>query len=667
METHAKLIPPSEEFKKQAHLGRGQYLALYEQSLKDPERFWSEQAQHLTWMKNWNRVQETQFHKPIKINWFEGGVLNACYNCVDRHLNSRAAKVALYWEPDHPQEPSRAITYQELYEEVQIFASILKSKGVNKGDRVIIYMPMIPETAFAMLACARIGAVHSVVFAGFSPEAIHDRISDCGASFVITCDGGMRGGKLLPLKQNVDEALEKPHSVKSVLVVRYAKNPVIMHSHRDSWYHQEVRDFKENWLHAEVAPEPMLSSDPLFILYTSGSTNKPKGVLHSTGGYMVYASTTFHYVFDYKEKDVFWCTADVGWVTGHSYSIYGPLSHGASIVLFEGVPHYPSQGRFWEIIDKYQVSVFYTAPTALRALMKAGDQHVKESSRRSLRLLGSVGEPINPEVWMWYYNVVGDGRCPIVDTWWQTETGGVLMVSLPGAVDMKPGSTGLPFFGVRPHMLTPEGVEIRGPGEGILALENSWPGQMTTIFGNHDRFEETYFSTFTGLYFTGDGCRRDEDGYYWITGRVDDVINVSGHRIGTAELESAFVLHKNVAEAAVVGVAHDIKGQCVHAYITLKDGVVATEELRKDLAQWIRHEIGAFAAPEKVLWAPRLPKTRSGKIMRRILRKISEGALESLGDTSTLADPNVVEELIQSHSSTLPSANEKAPGFPKAA
>ncbi len=634
-------IKASNSFLQSANLTPEKYQHMYLKSINDPKTFWSEQAERLTWFKKWNSVKKTSFQKPVAISWFQGGELNVSYNCIDRHLEKNSEKTAILWEADNPNTPSRKITYRELSTKVNFFGNVLKKMGVQKGDRVIIYMPMIPETAFAMLACTRIGAVHSVVFGGFSPESIADRINDCGAKIIITADAGYRAGKIVPLKENVDEALKKTTLIEKVIVIENTKSNIQMISQRDFWYHE-----LENTVSNICPPEIMKSEDPLFILYTSGSTNKPKGVLHATGGYLVYASMTHHYVFDLKENDIYWCSADVGWVTGHSYIIYGPLCNGATTVMFEGVPNYPTASRFWEVIDKHQVSIFYTAPTAIRSLMREGDSFVKSTQRKSLRLLGSVGEPINPEAWLWYYNIVGDGRCPVVDTWWQTETGGTLIVPLPGVAEMKPGSACYPFFGVQPKLLTPEGHEIKGAGEGVLVLTDSWPGQMTTIFGNHDRFEETYFSTYKGTYFTGDGCRRDEDGCYWITGRVDDVINVSGHRIGTAEVESAFVGHHKVAEAAVVGVHHDIKGQSIYAYITLKTGEVATEELKKELVQWVRKEIGPFATPEVIQWAHRLPKTRSGKIMRRILRKIAEGQIDQLGDTSTLSDPSVVNELI---------------------
>ncbi|MFZ3229101.1 MAG: acetate--CoA ligase [Pseudobdellovibrio sp.] len=629
------------DFLDKANLNYDKYLTMYKESIEKPEIFWSKVAERISWFKKWDSVKQTSFAKPIQVDWFRGGELNVSYNCIDRHLELRGDKVALLWEPDNPQKPHRSITYRELSKEVNRFANVLYALGVEKGDRVIIYMPMIPETAFAMLACTRIGAIHSVVFGGFSPEAIADRAIDCKAKIIITADAGYRAGKIIPLKDNVDVAVLKAECVKKVLVIKNTASKIQMNEPMDCWY-EDVAAFVND----ECVPVPMKSEDPLFILYTSGSTSKPKGVQHSTGGYLVYVSMTHHYVFDAKENDIYWCSADVGWVTGHSYILYGPLSNGATSVMFEGVPNYPTPSRFWEVIDKHQVTVFYTAPTAIRSLMREGDSFVSQTNRSSLRLLGSVGEPINPEAWLWYSNIVGEKRCPIVDTWWQTETGGVLIVPLPGVIPMKPGSASLPFFGIQPKLLTPEGVEITGAGEGVLVITDSWPGQMTTLFENHERFEETYFSTYLGYYFTGDGCRRDSDGYYWITGRVDDVMNVSGHRIGTAEVESAFVGHHKVAEAAVVGVPHDIKGQAIYAFVTLKTGEIYSDELRKELINWVRKEIGPFATPEVIQWAPRLPKTRSGKIMRRILRKIAEGQSENLGDTSTLSDPSVVDELV---------------------
>ena len=640
--SHESILEVSAEFLSQSKMNPSLYEKMYQESIQNPEKFWAHHAKRLDWIKPFTKVKDTSFHKPVRIRWFQDGQLNVSANCLDRHLATKAHKVALIWEPDRPEIPSRKITYQELYEQVNVFAAVLKQQGVKKGDRVIIYMPMIPEVAFAMLACTRIGAVHSVVFGGFSAEAIADRIKDSKSKFVITADGGSRAGKSLAIKENVDQALQKTDLIEKVIVVQSAKNAVTMQSGRDFWYHELAAPLKGTI----VPAEPMNSEDPLFILYTSGSTNKPKGVLHGTAGYLLYASMTHEYAFDLKESDIYWCSADVGWVTGHSYILYGPLANGATTLMFEGVPNYPTPSRFWQVIDKHQVSIFYTAPTALRSLMREGDQHVVSTSRKSLRILGSVGEPINPEAWLWYYHVVGEGKSPIVDTWWQTETGGVMIAPLPGAGKMKPGSATLPFFGVKPEILTPEGQVLSGACEGVLVIADSWPGQMMTIFENHDRFEETYFSTYAGKYFTGDGCRRDADGYYWITGRVDDVINVSGHRIGTAEVESAFVAHPEVAEAAVVGVQHAIKGQAIYAYVTLKTGHEYREELKKELVLLIRKEIGPFAAPEVIQWAPRLPKTRSGKIMRRILRKIAEGEKENLGDLSTLSDPGVIPELV---------------------
>ncbi len=635
------LIPVKPDFSKNAHINIEQYKALYQASILDPEKFWAEQAEQLSWFKKWNKVKDTSFKKPVHIKWFSGGELNVSYNCIDRHLEKRANKVAIIWESDSPDLPSRKITYKELHQEVCKFANLLKIHGVKRGDCVSIYMPMIPEAAYAMLACTRIGAMHSVIFGGFSPDSIADRINNSESKFVITADEGRRGGKTIPLKANVDAALPKTQTVQKVFVVKNTGVSISMIAGRDVWYHEEIKNASP-----DCESEKMRAEDPLFMLYTSGSTGKPKGVMHATGGYLLHASITFKYIFDYHEDDIYWCTADAGWVTGHSYLVYGPLSNGATTLMFEGIPSYPSNSRFWEVIDKHKVSLFYTAPTAIRALMREGDAPVKATSRKSLRLLGSVGEPINPEAWLWYYNVIGDGRCPIVDTWWQTETGGILISPLPGAIAQKPGSATLPFFGVKPKILSLEGQEQKGAAEGVLVLEDSWPGQMVSVYKDHARFEETYFSSYPGYYFTGDGCRRDEDGYYWITGRVDDVINVSGHRIGTAEVESALVSNHKVAEAAVVGFPHDIKGQGIYAYVTLKQGEIATDELSKELVQWVRKEIGPIATPDVIQWAPGLPKTRSGKIMRRILRKIAENQTDSLGDTSTLADPGVVQDLI---------------------
>lgn len=614
---------------------------MYEESIRDPEKFWAAQAERITWTKKWSQVKDVSFKSPVSIKWYIGGELNVSYNCIDRHLATRKDKVAIIWEPDNPHSPAKKITYEKLHEEVCRFANVLKKNGVKKGDCVTIYMPMIPEAAYAMLACARIGAMHSVVFGGFAPDSIADRIVDGGSKFVITADEGVRGGKPVPIKKNVDAALEKTPQIKKVIVVQHRSAPVQMKAGRDVWYHDEAKVVS-----TDCPPENMNAEDPLFILYTSGSTNKPKGVLHTTGGYLVYVSMTHQYVFDYREKDIYWCTADVGWVTGHSYIVYGPLANGATTLMFEGVPNYPDSSRFWQVIDKHQVSIFYTAPTAIRALMREGESPVKKTSRKSLRLLGSVGEPINPEAWLWYHRVVGEERCPVVDTWWQTETGGILISPLPGATKLKPGSATLPLFGIKPKVLTPEGQELKGPTEGVLVLEDSWPGQMRTVFRDHKRFEETYFSTYKGYYFTGDGCRRDEDGYYWITGRVDDVLNVSGHRLGTAEIESALVSNHSVAEAAAVGYPHEIKGQGIYVFVTLKVGVTPSDDLKKELIQWVANEISPIAKPDLLQWAPGLPKTRSGKIMRRILRKIAENKPDQLGDTTTLADPGVVQDLV---------------------
>ncbi|UOV03995.1 acetate--CoA ligase [Pseudoxanthomonas sp. F37] len=638
------LYPVKPEFAAKARITREQYLRDYQASIDNPDAFWGQAAERLQWFRKPTQVKDVSYAlDDFHIRWFADGELNASVNCLDRQLAERGDKVALLFEPDGPDTPSYGVTYRELYERTCRLANALRALGVQKGDRVTIYLPMIPDAAVAMLACARIGAIHSVVFGGFAPNSIADRVADCGSKLIITADEGLRGGRKVPLKANVDAALKLPgtNSVETVLVVRHTGGAVDMQMPRDRWF-DAVVDAQP----AECEPERMNAEDPLFILYTSGSTGKPKGVLHTTGGYLLYAAYTHEAVFDLREDDIYWCTADVGWVTGHSYIVYGPLANGATAVMFEGVPNYPSVSRFWEVIDKHKVTIFYTAPTAIRALMREGEAPVKKTSRASLRLLGSVGEPINPEAWRWYYDVVGDGRCPIVDTWWQTETGGILITPLAGAIDLKPGSATLPFFGVRPALVDANGEQLEGATEGNLVLLDSWPGQMRTVYGDHQRFIDTYFRTYPGTYFTGDGCRRDEDGYYWITGRVDDVINVSGHRIGTAEVESALVAHPKVAEAAVVGFPHDIKGQGIYAYVTLKAGEAQSEELLRELVAWVRKEIGPIATPDHLQWAPGLPKTRSGKIMRRILRKIAENAPEQLGDTSTLADPSVVESLV---------------------
>ena len=639
--TEQSLIKVTDEVKRTALIDNEKYLQEYERSINDPENFWAEHGQRIDWIKPYTRIKDVSYsEKDLHIKWFYDGTLNVSSNCLDRHLEKRGDQTAIIWEGDDPKEDKR-ITFKELHSEVCKFANALKELGVKKGDRVTIYMPMIPEAAVAMLACARVGAIHSVVFGGFSPDALAGRIQDCDSSLIITADEGIRGGKPIPLKANTDAALNSCPMCKTVVVVKRTGGKIDWVEGRDYWYHDITSTQSE-----ECQPEEMNAEDPLFILYTSGSTGKPKGVMHTSGGYIVYASMTHEYVFDYKDGEVYWCTADVGWVTGHSYILYGPLANGATTLMFEGVPNYPNSSRFWDVCDKHNVSIFYTAPTALRALMREGEGPVKATSRKSLRLLGSVGEPINPEAWLWYYNVVGDGRCPIVDTWWQTETGGILITPLPGATDLKPGSATRPFFGIKPIIVDADGNVLDGATTGNLCLAESWPGQMRTVYGDHDRFFQTYFATFPGRYFTGDGCRRDEDGYYWITGRVDDVINVSGHRMGTAEVESALVAHSLVAEAAVVGYPHEIKGQGIYAYVTLNVGVEPDEELRNELIQWVRKEIGPIASPDLIQWAPGLPKTRSGKIMRRILRKVAENDFGSLGDTSTLAEPAVVQDLI---------------------
>ena len=639
--TEQSLIKVTDEVKRTALIDNEKYLQEYERSINDPENFWAEHGQRIDWIKPYTRIKDVSYsEKELHIKWFYDGTLNVSSNCLDRHLEKRGDQTAIIWEGDDPKEDKR-ITFKELHSEVCKFANALKELGVKKGDRVTIYMPMIPEAAVAMLACARVGAIHSVVFGGFSPDALAGRIQDCDSSLIITADEGIRGGKPIPLKANTDAALNSCPMCKTVVVVKRTGGKIDWVEGRDYWYHDITSAQSE-----ECQPEEMNAEDPLFILYTSGSTGKPKGVMHTSGGYIVYASMTHEYVFDYKDGEVYWCTADVGWVTGHSYILYGPLANGATTLMFEGVPNYPNSSRFWDVCDKHNVSIFYTAPTALRALMREGEGPVKATSRKSLRLLGSVGEPINPEAWLWYYNVVGDGRCPIVDTWWQTETGGILITPLPGATDLKPGSATRPFFGIKPIIVDADGNVLDGATTGNLCLAESWPGQMRTVYGDHDRFFQTYFATFPGRYFTGDGCRRDEDGYYWITGRVDDVINVSGHRMGTAEVESALVAHSLVAEAAVVGYPHEIKGQGIYAYVTLNVGVEPDEELRNELIKWVRKEIGPIASPDLIQWAPGLPKTRSGKIMRRILRKVAENDFGSLGDTSTLAEPAVVQDLI---------------------
>ena len=642
----SKIYNVPEEFSRNALIDEASYKAMYEESISDPAGFWADQAeQFLSWDKPWDKVLDWDYSKG-HIRWFEGGKLNACVNCVDRHLETRGDQTALIWEGDDPADDSK-VTYRELHAHVCRLANVLKSRNVHKGDRVCIYMPMIPEAVYAMLACARIGAVHSVVFGGFSPESIKDRILDSNCQTVITANEGVRGGKPVPLKANVDKALESCPNVQSVIVVRHTTADIGWLDDRDIWYHEAITTVSD-----ECPAEQMDAEDPLFILYTSGSTGKPKGVLHTTGGYLLYAAITHKYVFDYHDGDIYWCTADVGWITGHSYIVYGPLCNGAISLVFEGVPTYPDASRFWQVCDKHKVNTFYTAPTALRALMRMGDDPVKKTSRDSLRLLGTVGEPINPEAWEWYYHSIGDARCPIVDTWWQTETGGHMIAGMPGAVKMKPGSATRPFFGVMPAIVDNKGKVLEGAAEGNLVITHPWPGQMRSVYGDHQRFIDTYFSAFPGKYFTGDGARRDADGDYWITGRVDDVLIVSGHNLGTAELESALVLHDTVAEAAIVGYPHDIKGQGIYAYVTLIHGVEPSEELRKELITHVRTEIGPIATPDIIQWAPGLPKTRSGKIMRRILRKIAANEMDSLGDTSTLADPGVVDDLIKNRVST---------------
>ncbi|MGE3692343.1 MAG: acetate--CoA ligase [Novosphingobium sp.] len=633
--------PVPAEWAARAYVDAKGYADKYRRSIAEPEEFWREESARLDWIRPWTQLSKCSYDEAdFGIEWFADGTLNVSANCLDRHLDQHGDVVAIIWEGDDPAQ-QRKLTYRELHEDVCRMANALKSLGAGRGERVTIYMPMIPEAAVAMLACSRIGAIHSVVFGGFSPEALAGRIQDCDSRLVITADGGMRGGKLVPLKANVDAALASCPSVDAVLTVRHAQCEVTMQPGRDHWWHDQREATT-----AHCVPEEMGAEDPLFILYTSGSTGKPKGVLHTSGGYLTWAAMTHHYVFDYRPGDIYWCAADVGWVTGHSYVVYGPLANRATMVMFEGVPNWPDHSRFWQIVDRHKVNIFYGAPTALRALMREGDDWVKRTRRTSLRLLGTVGEPINPEAWEWYWRVVGDKRCPIVDTWWQTETGAAMITGMPGAIDMKPGSASLPMFGVVPQVVDAEGKVLEGANEGNLCITQSWPGQMRTVWGDHERFFQTYFTTYPGKYFTGDGCRRDEDGYYWITGRVDDVINVSGHRMGTAEVESALVAHAKVAEAAVVGMPHEIKGQGIYAYVTLNAGEAEGEEVRKELVQWVRKEIGPIATPDVIHFAPALPKTRSGKIMRRILRKIAEGDVSNLGDTSTLADPGVVDVLL---------------------
>jgi acetyl-CoA synthetase len=636
-----QIFPVPAALAKSAWVDNAKYLAMYQASVDDPQKFWGEHGKSIDWIKPFTQVKDVSFTVPgVSIKWFYDGTLNASLSCIDRHLPHRANQTAIIWEGDDP-GVSKHITYQELHDNVCKMAGALKARGVKKGSVVTLYMPMIPEAAYAMLACARIGAIHSVVFGGFSPDALAGRIQDCNSHVVITADEGLRGAKTIPLKANTDEAVAKCPSVDTVFVVKHTGGAIAWDDKLDVWMHEATQDMP-----ATFQAEEMNAEDPLFILYTSGSTGKPKGVMHTTGGYMVYASMTHRYVFDYHDGEVFWCTADVGWVTGHSYIVYGPLANGAITLMFEGVPNYPDTSRFWQVCDKHNVNIFYTAPTAIRALMRDGEGPVKKTSRKSIRLLGSVGEPINPEAWLWYYNVVGDQRCPIVDTWWQTETGGILITPLPGATALKPGSATRPFFGVKPEIVDADGKALEGACSGNLCLTDSWPGQMRSVYGDHERFEQTYFSTYKGRYFTGDGCRRDADGYYWITGRVDDVINVSGHRMGTAEVESALVAHAKVAEAAVVGAPHDIKGQGIYAYVTLNAGEHSSDELKAELVKWVRKEIGPIASPDWLQFAPGLPKTRSGKIMRRILRKIAENDYSNLGDTSTLADPTVVQDLV---------------------
>ena len=640
--TENEIFPVPAGWAQRALVDDSEYKKMYRHSVENPDSFWDEHGKRIDWIKPYTQIKDVSYAPDdLHIRWYQDGTLNASVNCLDRHLDSRGDQVAIIWEGDEPSD-SKTLTYRELYEEVCRFANVLKNNGVKKGDRVTIYLPMVPEIAVAVLACARIGAIHSVIFGGFSPDSIAGRIHDSDSTLIVTADEGMRGGRPVPLKKNADEALKKCPTVEKCIVLKRTGGDVNWEDGRDVWYHEAIANAS-----TVCPPEEMNAEDPLFILYTSGSTGTPKGVLHTTGGYMVYASMTHQYVFDYHDGEIYWCTADVGWITGHSYIVYGPLANGATTLIFEGVPNYPDSSRFWQVCDKHKVNIFYTAPTAIRALMREGNGPVKATKRDSLRLLGSVGEPINPEAWMWYYDTVGDGRCPIVDTWWQTETGGILISPLPGATPLKPGSATRPFFGITPQIVDANGKVLEGAAEGNLILTDSWPGQMRTVYGDHDRFIKTYFSTYEGNYFTGDGCRRDDDGYYWITGRVDDVINVSGHRMGTAEVESALVGHPKVAESAVVGYPHEIKGQGIYAYVTLMEGEESSDELRIELINWVRKEIGPIASPDLVQWAPGLPKTRSGKIMRRILRKIAANEHDQLGDTTTLADPAVVGDLVK--------------------
>jgi acetyl-CoA synthetase len=633
-------FPVPKEWKDRAYITKERYDAMYRESLENPDAFWAKEAEPFTWHKKWTKVKNTSFHSPVSIKWFEGAKTNISENCLDRHLEKRANQTAIIWEGDDPKD-SKKITYKELHEQVCRLANVLKAQGIKKGDRVTIYLPMIPEAAVSMLACARIGAIHSVVFGGFSAEALRGRIEDCQSKLVITADEGVRGGKTVPLKNNVDEALKNLKCVERVLVVKRTGGNIAWNKN-DCWYHEETAKASN-----DCQPENLDAEDPLYILYTSGSTGKPKGVLHTTGGYMVWSAVTHKYTFDYHDGDIYWCTADVGWVTGHTYIVYGPLLNGATTLMFEGIPTYPDASRFWQVIDKHQVNIFHTAPTAIRSLMRDGDAPVKKTSRKSLKLLGSVGEPINPEAWLWYYNIVGDARCPIVDTWWQTETGGNMIAPFPGATPLKPGSASWPFFGIKPVILDANGKECEGACEGMLCIKDAWPGMMRTVFGDHKRFEETYFQTYKGYYYTGDGARRDADGYYWITGRADDVLKVSGHRIGTADIESALVGHAHVTEAAVVGFPDDIKGQGIYCYVTLDAKTTPNAETEKDLKNWVRKQLGPIATPDVIHFTPALPKTRSGKIMRRILRKIAEGDTSNLGDTSTLLNPEIVEDLIK--------------------